>query len=114
MRVAFGYTLAAGLLSGLLVLIMYLADHPRFAARTFRQTVTIDVAHPNRETLTAALEALLDAEVLHVVVQELDMVRDLTVVDVRFRANASVQRPASVRAELPASAPRDEMLAIVR
>ena len=101
-------------LSALLVLIMYLADHPRFAPRTLRQTVTIDVAHPNRDTLKAALEALLDAEVLHVVVQELDMVRDLTVVDVRFRTNAPIRRPATVPADVATSAPRDEMLAIVR
>lgn len=92
-------SLAMGLVSGLhphpiwlspalavlLVVVMYLADHPRFARLTFRQTVTLDVAHPNVETLKSALEELLGAKVLHVVVQELDLVRDLTVVDVRFR-----------------------------
>lgn len=92
-------SLALGLVSGLhpdplwlaptlclvLVLVMYAADHPRFARRTFRQTVTLDVAHPDMDTLRGALEDLLGAEVLHVVVQELDLVRDLTVVDVRFR-----------------------------
>ena len=91
--------LAMGLVSGLhpnpfwlspalattLVVVMYLADHPRFARKTFRQTVTLDVAHPDVEKLKAALETLLGAKVLHLVVQELDLVRDLTVVDVRFR-----------------------------
>jgi hypothetical protein len=72
-------------LCSLLVLVMYAADHPRFARRTYRQVVTLDVAHPNADTLRAALEELLGAKVLHVVVQELDLVRDLTVVDVRFR-----------------------------
>jgi hypothetical protein len=94
----------------LLVAIMYGADHPRFAARTYRQTVTIDVAHPNLESLKAALEELLGAKVLHIVVQDLDMVRDLTVVDVRFRVNA--QAPQQTKAAVPA--PRDELLAIVR
>lgn len=97
-------SLAMGLISGLhptplwlspalaamLVVVMYLADHPRFARKTFRQTVTLDVAHPNVETLKAALEALLGAKVLHLVVQELDLVRDLTVVDVRYRVLPSV------------------------
>jgi hypothetical protein len=97
-------SLAMGLVSGLhpdpiwlspalavmLVLVMYLADHPRFARQTFRQTVTLDVAHPNLETLKSALEDLLGAEVLHVVVQELDLVRDLTIVDVRFRVLPAV------------------------
>jgi hypothetical protein len=94
----------------LLVAIMYAADHPRFAARTYRQTVTIDVAHPNLESLKAALEDLLGAKVLHVVVQDLDMVRDLTVVDVRFRVDAEARQ--QTKAAVPA--PRDELLAIVR
>jgi hypothetical protein len=95
-------------LSVLLVAIMYAADHPRFAPRTYRQTVTLDVAHPNQQSLTVALEELLGAKVLRVVVQELDMVRDLTVVDVRFRVNAS----AEGRADARVPAPREEILAI--
>ncbi|MDN5838561.1 MAG: DUF4956 domain-containing protein, partial [Yaniella sp.] len=35
-------------------------------------------------------EQLLDAKVLHTVVLELDMVRDLTIVDVRYRTNGPV------------------------
>lgn len=92
-------SLAIGLVNGLhpdpawfapavtagLVLVMFLADHPRFAPRTARQTVTLDVAYPRQEELTAALEELLGARVLRTVVLELDLVRELTVVDVRFR-----------------------------
>jgi hypothetical protein len=72
--------------SGGLVLVMYAADHPRFAPRTRRQTVTMDTVYPQEPSLRAALEQLLDADVLHVVVLELDLVRDTTVVDVRFRS----------------------------
>lgn len=92
-------SLAIGLVNGLhpdpawlspavtaaLVLIMFLADHPGFAARTRRQTVTLERAYPRTDQLTAALEELLGAKVLRTVVMELDMVRDLTVVDVRYR-----------------------------
>jgi len=95
----------------LLVAIMYVADHPRFAARTYRQTVTVDVAHPNLESLKAALEELLGARVLHVVVQDLDLVRDLTVVDVRFRVDAARARQQTTAA---APASHAELLAIVR
>jgi Domain of unknown function (DUF4956) len=98
-------------LSGLLVAIMYVADHPQFAPKTYRQTVTLDVAHPSLDTLTVALEKLLGAKVLHVVVQELDMVRDTTVVDVRFRVVAAEERAAEpVDSDVPEH--RDEILAI--
>lgn len=94
-------SLAVGLVNGLhpdpawfapavtagLVLVMFLADHPRFAPHTARQTVTLDAAYPLKGDLTAALEQLLQARVLRTVVLELDLVRDLTVVDVRFRTH---------------------------
>jgi hypothetical protein len=98
-------------LCALLVAVMYVADHPKFAQRTFRQTVTLDVAHPNVETLESALSELLGAKVLHVVVQELDLVRDLTVVDVRFRILPAVAHEAvAPRAELFSQ--RDDVLAV--
>ncbi|QEP05948.1 DUF4956 domain-containing protein [Glutamicibacter sp. ZJUTW] len=102
-------SLAIGLVNGLhpepawlapaataaLVLVMFLADHPSFAPRTERQTVTLERAYPKKVDLQAALEELLDAKVLRTVVVELDMVRDLTIVDVRFRTNAAGSKPAS-------------------
>jgi hypothetical protein len=71
--------------SAVLVAIMYAVDHPRLGGRTHRQLVTLDAAHPDRAELHRALQRLLAAEVRHVVVLELDLVRDVTVVDVRFR-----------------------------
>jgi hypothetical protein len=49
--------------------------------------MTLDVAYPDRSELHRALQRLLAAEVRHVVVLEIDMVRDVTVVDVRFRTS---------------------------
>jgi hypothetical protein len=98
-------------LSVLLVLVMYVADHPRFARRTHRQTVTLDVAYPNIETLKAALSELLVADVLYVEVQELDMVRDLTVVDVRFRVHPpAVEKAGAPDVEMLPT--RDELWAV--
>jgi hypothetical protein len=98
-------------LSTLLVAVMYAADHPLFARRTYRQTVTLDVAHPNVDSLKAALSDLLGAKILHVVVQELDLVRDLTVVDVRFRMLPAVAEE-SVEQHEELFAKRDGMWAV--
>jgi Domain of unknown function (DUF4956) len=73
------------LASAVLVAIMYAVDHPRLGGRTHRQLVTLDAAYPDRSELHRALQRLLAAEVRHLVVLEIDMVRDVTVVDVRFR-----------------------------
>jgi hypothetical protein len=79
-------TWLAPALAGALVLVMYVADHPRMTARSQRQTITLDRAYPNRAQLEAALERVLGGEVRHVVVVQLDLVADTTVVDVRFKA----------------------------
>jgi hypothetical protein len=73
--------------STVLVAIMYAVDHPRLGARTHRQLVTLDAAYPDRDELRRALQRLLGADVRHLVVLEVDMVRDVTVVDVRFRTS---------------------------
>lgn len=83
-------------LSGLLVAVMFLVDHPRLMARTLRQTVTLEHAYPDMLQLRAALEQLLGAEVKRVVVSELDMVRDTTIADVRFRPSGVGARQARV------------------
>lgn len=82
-----------------LVLVMFVADHPGFAPRTRRQTVTLDRAYAHEPTLKAALQGLLGGDVLHAVVLELDQVRDVTVVDVRFRVYATSSATAPVGRE---------------
>src|SRR5699024_8647727 len=78
------------LITAFLVAIMFVADHQWVGANTQRQTVTLDRAYPQEEDRKAALEELLGAKVLRTGVIELDIVRDLTVVDVRYRVDASV------------------------
>ena len=72
-------------LGSLLVAVMYVADHPGIHRRDRRQIITLDAAITDEDQLIERLEALLGAKVTHVIVQEVDMVRDLTEVDVRFR-----------------------------
>lgn len=114
-------SLAMGLVNGLhpdpawlspaitagLVLIMFVADHPGFAPQTKRQTVTLERAYPREEDMIMALEELLGGRVLRTVVLELDMVRDLTVVDVRFKTWDYPPMPQHLPTYRLANAPRD-------
>jgi hypothetical protein len=92
-------SLAMGLLAGVdldrawlspalmatMVAVMFVADHPRLLARYRQQIITLDAAYTNEVELIRRLERLLCAEVRHVVVSRLDLVRDTTTVDVRYR-----------------------------
>ena len=83
--------------AGLLV-VMYGADHPRLAPRTRRHQITLDRAYASDDQLRVALERLLSARLLRVDVVHLDLVQDVTIVDVRFEAAADgrTSRPVPV------------------
>lgn len=72
-------------LCALLVLVMYVADHPRLLPRARHQLLTLDAAISDESALREHIERRLGVEVRHCIVQQLDFVRDLTVVDVRYR-----------------------------
>lgn len=84
-----GATWVSPAISAGLVAVMWAADHPSFAATTRHQIVILDRAYPREDHVRAALAALLEADIRHLVVLKLDMVADLTVVDVRYRILAS-------------------------
>lgn len=94
----------APVLTAVLVVTMAVADAVGAAMRTVRQTVVLDRAYPDRAQLRLALEALLGGQVKHFVVYQLDMVRDTTHVDVRYRVPAGQPRPDVVY--VPEVAPR--------
>ncbi|MGW1198480.1 DUF4956 domain-containing protein [Streptomyces sp. NPDC002536] len=77
------FALTAGL-GAVLLLVVYVADHPRLLARSRRSLVTLDTVHDDPAALRADLARRL-GEPLHWTVMEVDFVRDLTVVDVRYR-----------------------------
>ncbi|MEU5419516.1 DUF4956 domain-containing protein [Streptomyces sp. NPDC001407] len=99
-HLAFGLT--AGL-SAVLLLVIYAADHPRLLARTRRTIVTLDAVHGDPAALRADLARRL-GEPLNWTVTEVDFVRDLTVVDVRYR---EPEHHAGVRRAAPAEPARD-------
>jgi hypothetical protein len=95
-------SLALGLLAGmqpdplwltpvlgtLLVAVMFVADHVRVHARYRQQVVVLDTACTDEDELTRRLGTLLGAEVCRLVVNKVDLVRDTTTVDVRYRLPA--------------------------
>lgn len=72
-------------LSALMLTVMWIVDSPITAPRARRTTITLDRAYTREPELIVALETLLAGTVQRVEVQELDTVRDVTVVDVRYR-----------------------------
>ncbi|MFI1170635.1 DUF4956 domain-containing protein [Streptomyces melanogenes] len=80
-HLAFGFAAA---LSAVLLLVVYTADHPRLLSGVRRAVITLDAVHSDPAALRADL-ALRLGEPLHWSVMEVDFVRDLMVLDVRYR-----------------------------
>jgi hypothetical protein len=81
----------APLTTVLVVVVMYVADHPRIYDAARHQTIVLDAAITDERELRERLGQLLGATVTRVFVTETDLVRDVTVVDVRYTV-----RPAAV------------------
>lgn len=73
------------LFAGLLLAVLYVVDHPRLLPAQRRRVVTLDRAYLDEHELRPALQDLLGGRVLRLEVVETDLVRDTTVVDVRYR-----------------------------
>lgn len=72
-------------LMGLLLLTIFIGDHPALFADYTVQTLTLDKAIPERNSLIAHIERLTGARVRGVSVRRIDMVNDTTVVDVKLQ-----------------------------
>ncbi|MFG2891000.1 DUF4956 domain-containing protein [Streptomyces sp. NPDC048248] len=97
-----GLGVAAGL-TAVLLLVVYGADHPRLYARERRAVVTLDAVYDDEEALCADLRRRL-GEPFGWTVRQVDYVRDLTVVEVRYRQPAARASRAS-HGPLAAGAP---------
>lgn len=85
-------------LSGLILLVMFVADHPRLLRAYRHQLMMLDMAITDEVALIAHVEQRLGARVLSASVEKVDLVNDTTLVEVRY-----VQRSPKV-ASLEASA----------
>ena len=72
-------------LMGAILVTLFIGDHPRLFTGHRTQTVTLDSAYPDERAAVAHLETLLGAEVTRLRIKRLDLVHDITVVDVCFK-----------------------------
>ncbi len=102
--------LIAGLSTGITVLsvslivlvvgVLALVDSAALLRRSREQTLTLDRAYTDEEELAAAVSALLGAPAQRLSVREINLVSDLTVVDVRYNAPRPGERTAAPRETL--------------
>jgi hypothetical protein len=86
-------------LTALVLVVMYVGDHPRLLHRHRRHVMVLDTAFTDPVALTAHLEQLLGARVHAANVERVDLVNDTTVVDVRYsRPRTAAALPSSVPA----------------
>ncbi|BBH71126.1 DUF4956 domain-containing protein [Actinoplanes sp. OR16] len=100
---ALGLGLIAGLggeltatTGGLMLLIiagLWIGDHPALFRRSRNQQLRLDVAYTDEEALRTHLETLLGGRVTSMVVRQVDLVNDSTLVDVRYTAPAAGRAP---------------------
>lgn len=79
-------------LIALILAVLWASDHPALLPRSRHQVVRLDRAIGDEDELRAELSERLGGEVTSLSVQELDLVNDTTLVDVRFRTAARVSR----------------------
>ncbi|MBB2943954.1 hypothetical protein FB565_003683 [Actinoplanes lutulentus] len=81
---------------GLMLLIiagLWVGDHPALFKRSRNQQLRLDVAYTDEDALRTHLETLLGGRVTSMVVRQVDLVNDSTLVDVRYTAPAAGRAP---------------------
>jgi hypothetical protein len=89
------------ILNLVLIGVLYLVDNRALFNKAYRITVTLDVVHEDPSALVADLERRLRGQVMDHIVEDVDYVREITVIDVRYRPDNPV-RP-NVRRDPPSS-----------
>lgn len=73
----------------LIVAALYIGDHPALFGAYRSKTVVLDMASFDETEVRDRLAALLDARVHRVSIRKVDMVKNITTVDVRYEVGAS-------------------------
>lgn len=92
----------APVLSALIVCVMFLVDSRWTARRARRRTVTLDRAYLDERELEQVLQDTFRATSVRFEVLEIDLVREITIVDVRYQAAKSNSRRAERTLTSPA------------
>jgi hypothetical protein len=82
-------------LMALILLVMFVGDHPRVLPAHRHQLVILDRAVAEDGELFARLEEVLHGKVHSATIQELDLVNDKTVVDVRYAYSPAARTAAA-------------------
>ncbi|WP_328459649.1 DUF4956 domain-containing protein [Actinoplanes sp. NBC_00393] len=85
-------------LMGLILVVMYLGDHPRLFRTYRRQVMVLDSALTDQVALVAQLERVLGARVHTATVERIDLVNETTVVEVRYSYPQGQSAPMLARA----------------
>lgn len=93
-------------LMGLIVVVLYVAGHPRLLRRYRQQRMILDRAFTDEAALVRHLEKLLGGRIHQVTVQRVDLVNDTTTVDVRFELPRHPVVPAQPGPSVPAGEAR--------
>ena len=72
-------------LMGLILVVLFLGDHPRLFPDNRHEVVKLNGAHTDEQALIAELEQLVGGTVRRVKVRRVDLVQDTTTVDVRYQ-----------------------------
>ncbi|MFJ5956788.1 DUF4956 domain-containing protein [Paenarthrobacter sp. NPDC092416] len=95
-------------LMGMVLLVMFIGDNPKVLPAYRHQTVVLDRAISNESELHVRLEEVLNGTVHSATIQELDLVNDKTIVDVRYAARPSF--PATAQPGHPHGSPSQNQL----
>ncbi|MBM2613974.1 DUF4956 domain-containing protein [Actinoplanes sp. LDG1-06] len=79
-------------LMALILVVMYLGDHPRLLRSYRRQTLVLDSAITDQAQLVAQLEQILGARVHVAHVERVDLVNETTVVEARYSYDRAALR----------------------
>jgi hypothetical protein len=91
---ALGRPLEAAVLSGVVLAVVWAVDRPRVELRPSRTSLVLDDVFAGEEALQAEVERRLGADVVSVTVNEIDYVRELTRIDVRYHPRRPAAAPA--------------------
>ena len=99
-------------LDAVLLAGMFVADHPRLAARTERRSVLLEAVYGDPAELRAEIERRLGGTVLRCMVTDVDYVAGTTRCDVRFRASATPTTVPTVYRAATAPSPGPDQTAL--
>lgn len=72
------------ILNVLAILVVFVMDHPKLLRKVGHQQIILDTIHSNDQSLRADLEKRLNVRVLDYVIANVDYVREITVLNVRY------------------------------